>query len=45
MIPSNVHYRNVPNIHLNCDQLFIIFKIINIEGDVIKQITSEVDLF
>ena len=36
---------NVQSIHLTSDQLFIIFKIATIGGDVTEQITSEVAIW
>ena len=36
---------NETNIHLSSGQLFIIFKMATIGGDVTEKITSEVDLF
>ena len=38
-------HSNVSSIHLNSDQLFIIFKMATIVGDVTEQIISEFDLF
>ena len=37
--------QNVSSIHPTSDQLFIIFKIATIGGDITEEITSEVDLF
>ena len=45
VVDLDIRLFNVQSIYITRDQLFLNFKMANIEGDVTKQITSDVELF